>query len=565
VGKLCRVKLTGHGLHGGAPASVELVPEPGPIRVEVEGVVRPFEAFHVVSTQFSTVIGCDAFEVRTVEHLFAALAGLGIREGLRIVVTGGEMPFLDGGARSFCDVLEPRRDAPKTRVVRAARFEIDGSIYELEPRDDVRVEVAVDLPAFCAREAAWNGEPDAFVREIAPARTFAIEHDLGELSSRGLARHVDPASVLVVTDTHIAGVGEISSDEPARHKLLDLIGDAYLHGGPPRGLVRATRPGHARNHVAFERAIAAGVIASSVFFLATSARADDPIRPPTLVELTHPWPEITLESTLASVTFTDNVQGTRYVLVDRFSFETPIAQSRWYVGAAYDAAIGHDDDGSPRFVSGYPEIWGRGVWNATYGLSFGGGLAIVIPRWSYSPQDPAATTAFSAIAARGWDRALFDPDNAMTFRPFIDIRLVSGPFTIQYRQALEIASNYGDVPLKLAAIGTLFVGFRFSKRITAGLDVIEYYLIDTETSCQADPSCPTLPDNRRAYIALGAHVGFETRYFRPTLGIMTNIGSPLDAIASIGQPISAAPTSFVGVHFSLDFPFDGVIIPHKKK
>jgi len=439
---------------------------------------------------------------------------------------------------------------------------VDGSIYEFSPCDDVRVEVSVELPAFCTREASWNGEPETFVRDIAPARTFMLERDADELSRRGLARHVDPASVLVVTDTHIAGAGEIAPDEPARHKLLDLIGDAYLHGGPPRGLVRATKPGHGRNHAAFARAIAMGVIAASMLFVSRSAHADDPVRPPTLVELTHPWPSLTVESTLASVTYNDSVLGTRFVRVERLSFETPIAQSRWYAGVAYDAAISHDDDGSPRFVSGYPELWGRGVWNATYGLSFGGGLAIVIPTTSYLPQDPAATTAFSAIAARGWDRALFDPDNAMTFRPFLDIRLVSGPFTVQYRQALEIASNFGDVPLKLAAIGTLFVGFRISKLVTAGIDVIEYYLIDTETSCDA---CAALPDNRRAYFAIGAHVGIETRYFRPTLGIMTNVGSPLDAIASIGQPIATAPTSFIGLHLSLDFPLDGVIIGRKKK
>ncbi|HEY2367598.1 MAG TPA: UDP-3-O-acyl-N-acetylglucosamine deacetylase, partial [Polyangiaceae bacterium] len=220
MGKLCRVKLTGHGLHGGEPASVELVAEAGPIRIEAAAAARPLESFRVVSTQFSTVIACDAFEVRTVEHLFAALAGLGIRDGLRVVVEGAELPFLDGGARAFCEALEPRDQPPSKRVVRAARFEIDGSTYELEPREDVRVEVIVDLPACCAPRAAWNGEPGTFVRDIAPARTFMLERDADELSRRGLARHVDPASVLVVTPTHIAGAGDIAPDEPARHKLL---------------------------------------------------------------------------------------------------------------------------------------------------------------------------------------------------------------------------------------------------------------------------------------------------------------------------------------------------------
>lgn len=266
-----------------------------------------------------------------------------------------------------------------------------------------------------------------------------------------------------------------------------------------------------------------------------------------MFDLTHKWPELTLETTLASVTYNDAaVQGTTYVRVDRLAFEYPIVSPRWYVGAAYDTAIGHDDDGSPRFVPGNPEIWGRGVWSASYGLSFGGGFSLVIPTGSYSVTNAAATTAFAAIAARGWDRALFDPDNG-TLRPFLDVRLVTGPITVQYRQALEIATDFGDVAFRFAAVGTFFFGIRFSKLISAGVDLIEYYRLD-----------PGLDDDQRPYFAIGAHVSLTTRYFQPSLGLMTNIGSPLNAITRIGAPLSSAPASFLGVHFNLGFPI------HKK-
>ena len=555
MGKLRHVRFSGHGLHGGEAVSAELVVEPGPLRIEREGVVRTLDEFRVVSTQFSTVIGCDVFEVRTVEHLFAALAGLGVREGLRVIVRGGELPLLDGGARAYCDALEPRVNEPRRRrVLREARVDVDGSTYEFTPREDVRVEVVVDLPEHCAREASWNGETASFVRDVAPARTFALVRDLDELARRALARHVDPKSVLVVTEEAILGEGEIARDEPARHKLLDLIGDAFFHGGPPRGLVRATRPGHARNHAAFARALAAGVIASSLFFVSRITRADDAAKPPTLVELTHKWPELTLETMLASVTYNDSaLQGTTYVRVERLAYEMPLLQSPWYVGAAYEGAIGHDDDGSPRFVSGNPEIWGRGVWNATYGLSFGGGFSLVIPTKSYAATDPSATTAYAAIAARGWDRATFDPDNA-TMRPFLDIRLVTGPITVQYRQALEIATDFGDVAFRFAAVGTLYWGVRFSKLVTAGASIIEYYRLD-----------PGISDDQRPYFAVGAHIAIETKWFKPSIGLMTNIGSPLNAISRLGAPIGVAPTSFVGIHFSLDFPFNGVTIGGPKK
>jgi UDP-3-O-[3-hydroxymyristoyl] N-acetylglucosamine deacetylase len=96
---------------------------------------------------------------------------------------------------------------------------------------------------------------------LAPARTFAREVDLEPLVRSGLARHVEPSSVVVLAPdaVHHAGL-PFSRDEPARHKLLDLIGDLYLHGGPPIGSVRALRPGHAANAAAIERAFADGIL-----------------------------------------------------------------------------------------------------------------------------------------------------------------------------------------------------------------------------------------------------------------------------------------------------------------
>jgi hypothetical protein len=295
--------------------------------------------------------------------------------------------------------------------------------------------------------------------------------------------------------------------------------------------------------------------------LAPAARADDAheaVRPPIMPELTHPWPELTLDTMLASVTYNDQAaQGTTYVRVERLAWEMPVplfgARSRWYFGAAYEAAIGHDDDGSPRYVSGNPEIWARGVWSARYGLSFGGGFALVVPTKSYGIADAAATTGFAAIAARGWDRALFDPDNA-TLRPSLDARLVTGPITVQYRQALEIATDFGDVSFRFAAVGTFFFGVRISKLLSAGFDLLEYYRLD-----------PNLADDSRPYFAIGAHVAIRTKYFQPSIGFMTNIGSPLNAISRIGASLGTLPTSFVGVDFDLDFPLHGVMLGGKKK
>ncbi len=258
--------ITGVGLHSGQQATLELARHDAtePVQIERNGVARPLSAFRVARTRFSTHIACDAFDLRTVEHLFAALAGLGVRRGLRLVVSGGdELPMLGGGAVEYAHQiarLAPSKTPPALRVARAGRIEVEGSTYELEP-GDVHVEVDVELPAPCTRTATWNGRADAFVTDIAAARTFAIEEDVAELTRLGFARHVDPKSVLVVSaDGTIHGHGVIAPDEPARHKLLDLIGDAYLYGGPPRGTMRVTRPGHTRNHAAFAQALARGLL-----------------------------------------------------------------------------------------------------------------------------------------------------------------------------------------------------------------------------------------------------------------------------------------------------------------
>jgi UDP-3-O-[3-hydroxymyristoyl] N-acetylglucosamine deacetylase len=263
-GQALRVIVEGIGLHHGKEVKLELVREAGPVQFEREGVVRSLEAFHVSGTRFATSIACDAFELHTVEHFLAALAGLGVRRGCLLRVSGGaELPLLDGGAREYASWvaklgLPAERSA--LRIARAVRIEVDGSIYELEPGDETSMSVEVELPASCDREASWDGDRDTFIDEIAPARTFAIESEVAELTKLGMARHVEARSVLVVSEAAIFGEAPIARHEPARHKLLDLIGDAYLHHGPPRGVMRVLRPGHAHNHAAFARALGMGAL-----------------------------------------------------------------------------------------------------------------------------------------------------------------------------------------------------------------------------------------------------------------------------------------------------------------
>lgn len=246
--------ITGRGLHRGVEATLRLERSIGP--VTLNGVrVRDLE---ITSTLRSTSVN----GIGTVEHLFAALEARSIREGLALRLDGPELPLLDGGAAEFYDALPSLEPGPRPRIVREAV--IDG--YAFRPSTEVHVEVAIDFAdARLAPLASWNGSADDFRERIAPARTFAFEHELGAFLERGLAQHVRPSSVLVFTASKVLCAGRpYEPDEPARHKLLDLLGDLYLHGGAPIGFLRAEKPGHAKTHAVMRRALDAGVVRAMI-------------------------------------------------------------------------------------------------------------------------------------------------------------------------------------------------------------------------------------------------------------------------------------------------------------
>lgn len=259
--------IDGQGLHGGARATVRFVRELGPVRLRSGAVEAGLEDLVFDGASRSTCVTTRDGRLRigTVEHLFAALGSASIREGVVVEIDGPEIPLVDGGARVFVDALARLDLAPTATslvVERSGVIEVGASRYELAPHDGVRVEVEIDFDDRRLEPvASWDGDPADFRERIAPARTFGFGHEVDALASRGLATHVSPDSVVVITRDRILTAGpEFRPDEPARHKLLDLVGDLYAHGGPPRGAIRAKRPGHAATHEAIRRAIAAGLV-----------------------------------------------------------------------------------------------------------------------------------------------------------------------------------------------------------------------------------------------------------------------------------------------------------------
>jgi len=259
------MEISGTGLFGGKSCSVQISARLGPTALETAGVRGKVTDFSPVRAVRTTAVGLGGAELRGVEHLFAALGGLGLHAGIDLRVSGDELPILDGGAATWCGALlalGAKAAAPSLAIAREGEVRVLESVYRFAPGGAPHVSVAVDFGDVpIAREAAWAGDRDDFVSRIAPARTFALASEIDGLVAAGLRASAPPESVVLVTPAGLLAAGTAAADdEPVRHKLLDLVGDLFLHGGPPRGRVDAVRPGHAATHEAIAEALRAGIL-----------------------------------------------------------------------------------------------------------------------------------------------------------------------------------------------------------------------------------------------------------------------------------------------------------------
>lgn len=210
-----------------------------------------------------------SLRIELVEHLAAALAGAGLRSGLAIEVDGPEVPLLDGGALDFAAALRAliaegwlRPEPTRLAIARCARFSFGATRYAIAPgpRSSIGVRTSFPPPIGAGR-ARWDGDADDFFARIAPARTFGFRHEYAALLATGRARGAAQSGVLVLESTESSErAGAPAMREPVLHKLLDLIGDLALYGGPPAGIVVASRPGHATTHAFMCAALASGAI-----------------------------------------------------------------------------------------------------------------------------------------------------------------------------------------------------------------------------------------------------------------------------------------------------------------
>ncbi|MFN3940253.1 MAG: bifunctional UDP-3-O-[3-hydroxymyristoyl] N-acetylglucosamine deacetylase/3-hydroxyacyl-ACP dehydratase, partial [Chitinophagales bacterium] len=288
-----QVTVAGVGLHTGQEVVMTFHPAPANHgikfrRIDLENQpVIDADVDNVVDTARGTTIAKNGAKVSTVEHTLAALVGLGI-DNVLIEVNGPETPIMDGSSKVFVEALDgvglQEQDAEREYITVTENlvFKDDERHTEmtLMPASDYQVTVMIDFNSkVLGQQHATLQEIAEFKKEFADSRTFCFLHELEMLYENNLIRGGDLNNAIVIVDKEVSASemdklrkmfnkeqvmvkkeGILNNlelhhiNEPARHKLLDVVGDLALAGKPIKGKVIASRPGHSAN-VAFAKMI----------------------------------------------------------------------------------------------------------------------------------------------------------------------------------------------------------------------------------------------------------------------------------------------------------------------
>jgi UDP-3-O-[3-hydroxymyristoyl] N-acetylglucosamine deacetylase len=261
-----RISVAGTGVHSGLPVTLTLSPAEADagvvfVRCAVDGQPERelrATARSVTATELATVLGDESgVFVSTVEHVMAALCGLGVDNCL-VEIDGPEAPIMDGSAAPFVAAIDragvAQLAAPRRyfKVLKPVRVASGDAVGEFRPHDRgfrVDVEIDFDHPLIGRQRLAVDVEPTTFRRDVARARTFGFLRDVTKLWSAGYALGATLENTLVIADDRVLNPeGPRFPDEYVRHKVLDAIGDLALAGAPILGAYRSLRGGHKLNH-----------------------------------------------------------------------------------------------------------------------------------------------------------------------------------------------------------------------------------------------------------------------------------------------------------------------------
>lgn len=258
------ISFSGIGLHSGAPVVLTIRPAPansGIVFVRTDGKGAPARIparhDHVVGTTMCTTLGLPGGPtIATVEHVMAALAGLGVDNAL-LEIAGPEVPAMDGSAAPFVAAIDrvglttlaPARR--RIRVLKPVTVTNGARSATLAPASSfiAGCAIAYDGPPIDRQSASFRITPRMFRGQIASARTYGFLEDIQSLHARGLVLGGSLDNAIVVGDRRVLNDGGLRyADEFVRHKILDGIGDLALAGAPIIGHFHGEASGHSLNH-----------------------------------------------------------------------------------------------------------------------------------------------------------------------------------------------------------------------------------------------------------------------------------------------------------------------------
>jgi UDP-3-O-[3-hydroxymyristoyl] N-acetylglucosamine deacetylase len=247
--------LEGTGIHTGQKCSIEASPAPAGsgIVFNKKGVLVKACVENVFSCARCTTIGKNGVVINTIEHLLSACHALGI-DNLAINIDGDELPIYDGSALCFAESLKKAGmvelgDEKNALIIKESFFvkENESMVIGM-PSSFFSAGCTVDYnhPVVGVQSAFYGGDPEDYLKNIAPARTFGFYEEVKALLDRNLAQGGSLDNALVIKQDGYMNPTRFP-DEIVRHKLLDLIGDLALSGAYIKGHIFAIKPSHKIN------------------------------------------------------------------------------------------------------------------------------------------------------------------------------------------------------------------------------------------------------------------------------------------------------------------------------
>lgn len=251
--------FSGIGLHTGKQATVKLRPAPRDTGVIFQRLDRVMtlraQIGAVTDTAFATSLGNGNVKIKTVEHILAAIAGVGI-DNIIVEINGPEVPILDGSASEFVSIIlkagiaKQGKKRPFLKIIKPFSMTEGHSEISVFPYDGRRITFRIQFNHALLGEQNISLElnEETFIKEIAPARTFGFLKDVEYMIANGLAKGGSLDNAVILNDKGVMNPSGLRfKDEFVRHKVLDMIGDFSLAGFPIYGHIFANKAGHAAN------------------------------------------------------------------------------------------------------------------------------------------------------------------------------------------------------------------------------------------------------------------------------------------------------------------------------